>query len=145
VEQFCFILGDVRDGVAVAQAARHQQVNYHLAAQVAVTTSVTDPRHDFVVNALGTFNVLEAARRGGEKTILLFASTNKVHGGMEDLAIVEGSTRFGFHDLSEGIDEIRPSDFHSPYGCSKGAAHQRVRDYARIYGLRSVVFRMSCI
>lgn len=144
-ERFRLIQGDVRDGVAVAQAARDQQVIYHLAAQVAVTTSVTEPRHDFEVNALGTFNVLEAARRVSDNPILIFTSTNKVYGGMEDVAVAEQPTRYAFRDLPEGISESRPLDFHSPYGCSKGAADQYVRDYARIYGLRSVVFRMSCI
>jgi CDP-paratose 2-epimerase len=116
-----------------------------MAAQVAVTTSVTDPRTDFEVNALGTFNLLEAARHAGDNPIVVFASTNKVYGGMEDVAIVEQPTRYAYRDLPLGVPETRPLDFNSPYGCSKGAADQYTRDYARIYGLRSVVFRQSCI
>jgi CDP-paratose 2-epimerase len=120
-------------------------VVYHLAAQVAVTTSVTDPRPDFEINALGAFNALEAARLGGKQPVFIFTSTNKVYGGMEDAVIVEQPTRYAYRDLPQGVDESRNLDFHSPYGCSKGAADQYVRDYARIYGIRSVVFRMSCI
>ena len=117
----------------------------HLAGQVAVTTSVANPREDFEINALGTFNVLEAARNAPTPPIVLYASTNKVYGGMEDLAIVEEPTRYRYRDLPNGIPETQPLDFHSPYGCSKGAGDQYVRDYARIYGLRTVVFRQSAI
>ncbi|HEY0796103.1 MAG TPA: GDP-mannose 4,6-dehydratase [Acidisarcina sp.] len=138
--------GDVRDPAAVRRAARDASEIYHLAAQVAVTTSVEDPGTDFQVNALGTFNVLEAARRSGRNPFLLFTSTNKVYGSLEDLSVsTDGlrykATRQSFH----GVSENEPLDFHSPYGCSKGAADQYVRDYARIYALDSVVFRMSCI
>jgi CDP-paratose 2-epimerase len=117
----------------------------HLAGQVAVTTSVTDPRDDFESNALGTFNVLEAARLSGRDPIFIYSSTNKVYGGMEDVELVEEETRWRYRDLIHGCPETQPLDFHSPYGCSKGAGDQYVRDYARIYGLRSVVFRQSCI
>ena len=140
-----FIKGDVRDWDAVQAAIRDVDVVYHLAAQVAVTTSVNDPRTDFEVNALGTLNVLEAARLSERKPIVVFTSTNKVYGGMEDVVVVEDDTRYGYRDYPQGISESQPLDFHSPYGCSKGAADQYVRDYARIYGLRTVVFRMSCI
>jgi CDP-paratose 2-epimerase len=116
-----------------------------MAAQVAVTTSVTNPREDFEINALGTFNVLEAIRLSKADPILIFASTNKVYGGMEDVKIVEEDGRYAYRDFREGIPEDRFLDFHSPYGCSKGAADQYVRDYARIYGLRTVTFRQSCI
>src|SRR5262249_50328517 len=118
---------------------------YHLAGQVAVTTSVEDPRNDYEVNALGTFNLLEAARLGGRRPTVVFTSTNKVYGGMEDVGVVERSTRYEYRDLPHGVPETQPLDFHSPYGCSKGAADQYVRDYARIYDLPTVVFRMSCI
>lgn len=118
---------------------------YHLAAQVAVTTSVTDPRRDFEINALGTFNVLEAVRVSPNRPPLFFASTNKVYGGMEDVAVELQNDRWAYRDLPGGAPETQPLDFHSPYGCSKGAADQYVRDYARIYGLRTVVFRQSCI
>jgi CDP-paratose 2-epimerase len=137
--------GDIRDANAVAEAARGADVIYHLAGQVAVTSSVLDPRLDFEINALGALNVLEAARQSSSPPAVLFTSTNKVYGGMEDLRVEERDQRYEYGDLAEGIDESRPLDFHSPYGCSKGAADQYVRDYARIYGLPTVVFRMSCI
>jgi CDP-paratose 2-epimerase len=140
-----FIHGDIRDSRAVAAAAQQADEIYHLAAQVAVTTSVENPRADFEVNALGTLNVLEAARQSGRNPAIVFTSTNKVYGGLEDVGTVERETRYEFRDLSMGVPESRPLDFHSPYGCSKGAADQYVRDYHRIYGLRTVVFRMSCI
>jgi CDP-paratose 2-epimerase len=117
---------------------------YHLAAQVAVTASVTGPRHDFEVNLLGTFNVLEAARKHGRHPFLLFTSTNKVYGEMASHRVVRQSTRYAY-ESTRGISEAEPLDLHSPYGCSKGAADQYVRDYARMYGIPTVVFRMSCI
>jgi CDP-paratose 2-epimerase len=117
----------------------------HCAGQVAVTSSVQDPRRDFEDNALGTFNVLEALRLEAPRAILLFGSTNKVYGGLEDVRVALVGTRWTWPDLPGGCPEDRPLDFHSPYGCSKGAADQYVRDYARIYGLRTVVFRQSCI
>jgi CDP-paratose 2-epimerase len=143
--KFELVRGDIRDAAAIQQAAREATVIYHLAAQVAVTTSVTNPREDFEINALGTFNVLEAARLSGKNPVFVFASTNKVYGEMEEVAVVEGSTRHEYRDLREGVSEAQPLDFHSPYGCSKGAADQYVRDYQRIYGLRTVVMRQSTI
>ena len=140
-----FVKGDVRDPQAVKSAAADVDAIYHLAGQVAVTSSVQDPRLDFEINALGTLNVLEAARQSPCQPVVMFTSTNKVYGGMEDVALVEKDTSYEYRDLPDGIPESRPLDFHSPYGCSKGAADQYVRDYARIYGLRTVVFRMSCI
>jgi len=140
-----FVKGDVRDPQAVKSAAADVDAIYHLAGQVAVTSSVQDPRVDFEINALGTLNVLEAARQSPCQPVVMFTSTNKVYGGMEDVALVEKDTSYEYRDLPDGIPESRPLDFHSPYGCSKGAADQYVRDYARIYGLRTVVFRMSCI
>jgi CDP-paratose 2-epimerase len=136
---------DIRDFESLRQAAADVDVIYHLASQVAVTTSVQDPRHDFEVNALGTLNVLEAARLSGRRPILLYASTNKVYGGMEDVAVVETASGYAYRDYPHGIPETYPLDFHSPYGCSKGAGDQYVRDYTRIYGLPTVVFRQSCI
>ena len=112
---------------------------------MAVTTSVTDPRHDFEVNALGTFNLLESARRHAPGAAFLYASTNKVYGGLEHVGVEQRNGRYAFRDRPQGVSEAEPLDFHSPYGCSKGAADQYVRDYARIYGLRTVVFRQSCI
>ncbi len=109
-----------------------------------MTTSVTDPRPDFEVNALGTFNVLEAARHRAGRRLHLFLHEQGLwrDGG---LAAAEQATRYVLPDYPDGVSEARPLDFHSPYGCSKGAADQYVRDYARIYGLRTVVFRQTCI
>lgn len=140
-----FVQGDVRDQQMVREVVASADVVYHLAGQVAVTTSVEDPRSDFEVNALGTFNVLEAARQSGRHPAVVFTSTNKVYGGIDDVVVAERATRYEFAELPNGISERQPLDFHSPYGCSKGAADQYVRDYARIYGLATVVFRMSCI
>ena len=142
---FRLIVGDVRSAADITEAARDADVIVHLAGQVAVTTSVTKPREDFEANALGTFNTLEAARASGRNPIFIYASTNKVYGGMEDVKLVEDATRWRYAELEHGCAETQPLDFHSPYGCSKGTGDQYVRDYARIYGLRSVVFRQSCI
>ena len=142
---FRLVVGDVRDYETLAEAARGTGVVVHLAGQTAVTTSVTDPRSDFEDNALGTFNALEAARHAGTNPIFLYASTNKVYGGMEEVAVIEQETRYAYRDFPLGIPETQPLDFCSPYGCSKGAGDQYVRDYTRIYGLPAVVFRQSCI
>lgn len=136
---------DVRDFTAVRAAALKADVIYHLAGQVAVTSSVENPRSDFETNALGTLNILEAARLSGRRPAVIFTSTNKVYGDIRDVTVVEEHSRFRLSDLPHGIPESQPLDFHSPYGCSKGAADQYVRDYARIYRLPTVVFRMSCI
>jgi len=117
----------------------------HEAAQVAVTTSITNPREDFEINVLGTLNVLESIRNFAPEAILLFASTNKVYGALEGVQVEELDKQYRLKDFPYGISEDFPLDFHSPYGCSKGAADQYVRDYSRIYGLRTVVFRQSCI
>ena len=124
------------DAIAACVAKVRPDVVLHCAAQVAVTTSVTDPRRDFEDNALGTFNLLEAIRLGAPEAVILYTSTNKVYGGMEDVGIELHDGRYRYVDLPDGCDEQRPLDFHSPYGCSKGAADQYVRDYSRIYGLR---------
>jgi len=144
-KSFKMIVADVRDASAIAEAARQADVIVHLAGQVAVTTSVTNPRDDFEANALGTFNTLEAARLSERNPVFIFASTNKVYGGMDDVKVVEDATRWRYADLPNGCSESQPLDFHSPYGCSKGTGDQYTRDYERIYGLRSVVFRQSCI
>ena len=143
---FDFVNVDIRNAQEVAEVIVNGcfDVVVHLAAQVAVTTSVLSPRLDFEVNALGTLNVLEAIRCHSPDTIMLNASTNKVYGQLSDISVREGDTRYEFaHQL--GIAETQPLDFHSPYGCSKGAADQYVIDFARIYGLRCVNFRQSCI
>jgi CDP-paratose 2-epimerase len=139
------VVGDIRDADRIAEAARDADVIVHLAGQVAVTTSVTNPREDFEVNALGTFNVLEAARLSGKKPIVLYSSTNKVYGGMDEVEVVEDETRWHYKDLKYGASEEQPLDFHSPYGCSKGTGDQYVRDYYRIYDIPTVVLRQSCI
>ena len=144
-ESFELVKGDLRDNELLAQAAKDADVVVHLAGQVAVTTSVENPRQDFEDNALGTFNALEAARASGRKPIFIFSSTNKVYGGMEDVEIKEHETRYMYANLPDGVSEEQPLDFHSPYGCSKGTGDQYVRDYYRIYGLPTVVFRQSCI
>lgn len=144
-EAFKLIVGDVRDAALLTATARSADVIVHLAGQVAVTTSVTHPREDFESNALGTFNVLEAARLSGHDPIVLYASTNKVYGGMEAVRVLEKDTRYEYADYPLGMPESLNLDFHSPYGCSKGSGDQYVRDYYRIYGLPTVVFRQSCI
>ena len=144
-EKMLFVKGDVRDLGAVNDAIRGADAIFHLAAQVAVTTSVSNPQEDFSINAMGTLNILEAARRQRPMPVVLYTSTNKVYGGIEHLRIVERPTRYEFENLPYGVSESCPLDFHSPYGCSKGAADQYVRDYHRIYGLPTIVFRMSCI
>lgn len=144
-ERLRFIEGDTRDSGAVERAIGGADAVFHLAAQVAVTTSVVNPREDFSINAQGTLNVLEAARQQNPMPVVLYTSTNKVYGGLEHVRVVERASRYEFEDLREGVPESCPLDFHSPYGCSKGAADQYVRDYHRIYGLPSIVFRMSCI
>ena len=139
------IRGDVRkpdEQLRVAIDAA--QVVFHLAAQVAVTTSVIHPREDFEINALGTFNLLECVRQSASRPVVVYSSTNKVYGKMSDLEVVERGGRYTYSGVT-GIPESRPLDFYSPYGCSKGTGDQYVVDYARIYGLKTIVFRQSCI
>lgn len=144
-DAFQLIIEDIRKPEQLNSLANEADVFVHLAAQVAVTTSVTHPREDFEINALGTFNALEAARNSRKKPMFIYASTNKVYGGMETVKVRETATRYEYVEYPQGISEEMPLDFHSPYGCSKGCGDQYVRDYARIYGLKSVVFRQSCI
>jgi len=141
-------IADVRDAEAVLRAVQRADSIYHFAAQVAVTTSLEDPIQDFEINARGTLNVLEAMRRCRSVAPLLVTSTNKVYGALDDVALRKQGHRYVPVDTQmdrTGISESRPLDFHSPYGCSKGTADQYVLDYTRSYGLRAVVFRMSCI
>jgi len=142
-----FEWGDVRDAARVGSVVREGRYGavIHLAGQVAVTTSVVDPRTDFEVNASGTLNVLEAVRSWSPDSIVLFSSTNKVYGKLGELRVLDTPKRCTLPDLPDGVGESQPLDFHSPYGCSKGAADQYIVDYARIYGLRTVNFRQSCI
>ncbi|HEY2496232.1 MAG TPA: GDP-mannose 4,6-dehydratase [Candidatus Angelobacter sp.] len=137
-------VGDVRDARQVEKAVAHATEIYHFAAQVAVTTSVADPRLDFEVNLAGTFNILDAARRSGNRPFLLFTSTNKVYGELGLGTPAMDGKRYVMPQPS-GISELQPMDFYSPYGCSKGAADQYVRDFGRVYRLPTVVLRMSCV
>ena len=142
------IAADIRDEQAVDRASTGVDAVFHLAAQVAVTTSFVNPVEDFEINLRGVINLLEALRRHGGRTPIIFASTNKVYGNLADIPL-------GLHDdaylptnehlRAHGVDEGRPLEFHTPYGCSKGAADQYVLDYARSFGLRTCVLRMSCI
>lgn len=140
-------LCDIRDAQAIAGVIqRHQpELLIHLAGQVAVTTSVTNPREDFEINALGTFNVLEGARLHAPGAFVINASTNKVYGKLAHLGVVERNGRYEYSDHPNGVAETEQLDFYSPYGCSKGVADQYTIDYARIYGLKTVTFRQSCI
>ena len=142
-----FIYGDIRNYYNLNEVFEKQSfdVIFHMAAQVAVTTSVYRPREDFEINAFGTLNILEKMREVNSNALLLYASTNKVYGEMLDIEIEETNGRYQYKDYPEGISEDYKLDFHSPYGCSKGAADQYVVDYSRIYGLNTAVFRQSCI
>src|SRR3972149_473783 len=144
-DSFELLIGDVRDPGALDEAVAEAEGIVHLAGQVGVTSSVVDPRSDFEINALGSFNVLEAARKSGHKPFVIYSSTNKVYGEMTEHRLIEQKTRYRYARLSHGLPETQQLDFHSPYGCSKGTAEQYVRDYARIYGMPSVVLRQSCI
>jgi CDP-paratose 2-epimerase len=140
--------GDVRDADAVATVVADARAVFDFAAQVAVTSSLEDPLEDFAVNAQGTLTVLEAVRRYSPATPLIFASTNKVYGGLADIRMELHDDRYAPADphlRAHGIAETRPLDFCTPYGCSKGAADQYVLDYAHSFGLRTAVLRMSCI
>ena len=139
---------DIRDAGAVAPVLANASAVFHLAAQTAVTTSLVDPVDDFEVNARGTLNVLEGVRATGSRIPVIFASTNKVYGGLEDMAMDEGDERYTPADrqlADHGVSEQRPLDFCTPYGCSKGVADQYVLDYAKSYDLPTAVLRMSCI
>jgi CDP-paratose 2-epimerase len=141
------VIADIRDSL-LAETVRDARAVFHMAAQVAVTTSLADPREDFEINIAGTFNLLEAARRAAAPPPVIFASTNKVYGDLADLefaATPAGHLPVDDHVRRYGIGEARPLDFHTPYGCSKGAADQYVLDYARSFGLPATVLRMSCI
>lgn len=142
------VAGDVRDPVAVRNVVNGASSVFHLAAQVAVTSSLEDPVQDFAVNAMGTLNVLEAVRTTNPGVPVLFTSTNKVYGNLEDIEVELGGAGYRPMDSAlraQGINESRPVSFLSPYGCSKGAADQYVLDYARTFGIPALVFRMSCI
>ena len=145
-DRLAVVKGDIRRADnCLLELVENADVVFHLAGQVTVTRSVLNPREDFEVNALGTFNVLEAVRLSGAKPILVNSSTNKVYGKMADLEVNEGDSRHAYTRPCEGVPETRPLDLYSPYGCSKGIGDQYTIDYARIYGLNTIVFRQSCI
>lgn len=142
---FEFVHGDIRNANDVQQVVARFKPDavFHLAGQVAMTTSIANPRADFEVNALGTLNVLEAVRQHVPEAAVIYSSTNKVYGDLEQYRYEESDTRYVCVDRPRGFDESAPLDFHSPYGCSKGAADQYLLDYHRIFGLKTVVFRHS--
>ncbi len=142
------IHADIRDARAVEAAVSQARAIFHFAAQVAVTTSLTDPRSDFDINVGGTFGLLDAVRRSGAKTPVIFASTNKVYGDLADVKLTRSGDGYVPDDeaiRAHGVSETRSLDFHTPYGCSKGAADQYVLDFARSFGIPAAVMRMSCI
>jgi CDP-paratose 2-epimerase len=147
-----FVHGDIRNPFDVEQTIETvmPDVIFHLAGQVAMTTSMQSPRRDFEINVLGSINVLEAVRQytpqNGSKTAIIYASSNKVYGNLDHLDLVEAPTRYQPRDPAQrGVDETTAIEFHTPYGCSKGAADQYMLDYARGFGLNTVVFRHSTI
>jgi CDP-paratose 2-epimerase len=142
------MIADIRNRSALKEAVEGAEQVFHFAAQVAVTSSLSDPLYDFDINAMGTLNLLEAIRKSKHKPSLVYTSTNKVYGELDDLGIIMNATRYIPEDVyykENGIGEDRNLNFYSPYGCSKGVADQYVLDYGRTYGLKTVVFRMSCI
>ena len=145
--QLRFVEGDIRDLQRVRKAIRGSSVILHEAGQVAVTHSLVNPVIDFEVNALGTLNMLEATRQECPKATFIYASTNKVYGELSGKGYKQNKTRYSYadHKMNRGVPESQPIDFHSPYGCSKGCGDQYTRDYHRVYGLKTVVFRQSCI
>jgi len=144
--KFVFVKGDIRNDKKLLETFKRYgpDLVLHLAAQVTMVTSVTNPREDFEINALGTFNVLEAMRKTKCKAPALYSSTNKVMGELLSIPVVEKKERYEYKNI-KGVNEGFPLDFHGPYGCSKGCGDQYFLDYARIYGLNTVVFRQSGI
>ncbi|TWO72298.1 NAD-dependent epimerase/dehydratase family protein [Caenimonas sedimenti] len=143
--EFRHVHGDVRSANDVRRVVTESLPDavFHLAGQVAMTTSIANSRYDFEVNAFGTFNVLEAVRDAAPAAAIVYSSTNKVYGDLEQYEYQETATRYECTDRPQGFDEETCLDFHSPYGCSKGAADQYMLDFARIFGLRTIVFRHS--
>jgi CDP-paratose 2-epimerase len=142
---FAFYPLDIRNTNDVETVIKEVKPDYifHLAGQVAMTTSVVNPRFDFEINAIGTFNLLDAVRKYSPESIVLYSSTNKVYGDFENFTFEEKSTRYICNEFPNGFPESIPLDFHSPYGCSKGAADQYLLDFHRMYGLKTIVFRHS--
>lgn len=145
-EKLTVVEGSLQDRrLNLADLVNQAEVIFHFAAQVAVTTSVTDPVSDFETNAAGTFYLLDAVRRSSSKPVFVYSSTNKVYGKMDDLSVRDNGRRYEYVNLPQGMSETRPLDFYSPYGCSKGAGDQYTLDFARIYGMKTICFRQSCI
>lgn len=143
--RFIFDHGDIRnqnDITRIIHAFKPDAI-FHLAGQVAMTTSISNPRMDFEVNVMGTYNLLEAVRNHAPQATVVYSSTNKVYGDLEQYTYVETDTRYECVEHPNGINEQTQLSFHSPYGCSKGAADQYMLDYARIFGLKTVVLRHS--
>ncbi len=142
---FSFIHGDIRNYNDVYQLIKKikPDIIFHLAGQVAMTTSISNPRMDFEINAIGTYNLLEAVRLESPETGVIYSSTNKVYGDLEQFSYEETETRYRCKEAPNGFDEKTQLDFHSPYGCSKGTADQYILDYARIFSLKTAVFRHS--
>jgi CDP-paratose 2-epimerase len=142
---FSFEHGDIRNQNDITRVIRSFQPDaiFHLAGQVAMTTSISNPRMDFEVNVMGSHNLLDAVRQYSPEAIVVYSSTNKVYGDLEQYRYEETETRYKCLDCPNGFDEHTQLDFQSPYGCSKGAADQYMLDYARIFGLKTVVFRHS--
>lgn len=145
IGEFRFVNGDIRDALGVERLIKEEKpdVTFHLAGQVAMTTSIENPRLDFEVNAGGSFNLLNAIRLHSPQTVVLYSSTNKVYGDLEQFSYQEEEKRYNCVEMPNGFDESVRLDFHSPYGTSKGSADQYMLDFARIYGLKTVVFRHS--
>ena len=143
--EFRFEHGDIRNQNDITRLVREIKPDaiFHLAGQVAMTTSIVNPRMDFEVNVMGTHNLLEAVRLYAPEATVVYSSTNKVYGDLEQYRYRETETRYECIDYLKGFDESTPLEFHSPYGCSKGAADQYMLDYARIFGLKTIVFRHS--
>jgi CDP-paratose 2-epimerase len=144
---FKYIKGDVRNIYEIEKVIQEEKpdIVFHFAGQVAMTTSIENPYMDFEINVKGTINVLESIRKYSPETIVCFSSTNKVYGDFEYIDFEEEELRYTSKDYPNGFDETMPLDFHSPYGCSKGAADQYMLDYARIFGIKTIVFRHSSI
>ena len=147
IGKFKFYNSDIRNQNSIDTIIKKfkPSIIFHLAGQVAMTSSIIDPKRDFEINALGSLNILEAVRKFSPKSIIIFSSTNKVYGELKNLNYVEKKTRYTLKKYPHSIDENTGLDFQSPYGCSKGSADQYMLDYARNYNLRTIVFRHSTV
>lgn len=142
---FSFVHGDIRNKNDIETLVKklRPDVVFHLAGQVAMTTSIDNPYKDFEINAMGSLNLLDSLRKYSSHTAVLYSSTNKVYGDLEQYSYTETDTRYICDEYPDGFPETITLDFHSPYGCSKGSADQYMLDYSRIFGLNTTVFRHS--